>query len=143
MIILNILHNKYPYFATLTEINNIFIPNSTNFNIREFCDEKLKFYDDMLKLFFDKLNNLDNSEYTEEMLLLLLNTVANLIMYQPFYDGNSRTAKLFMNILLNRLGYDFSYDSNSLIIPTFYSGEEKCGVEDLKKFKNNVKLKKR
>ena len=110
MIILNILHNKYPYFATLTEINNIFIPNSTNFNIREFCDEKLKFYDDMLKLFFDKLNNLDNSEYTEEMLLLLLNTVANLIMYQPFYDGNSRTAKLFMNILLNRLGYDFSYD---------------------------------
>lgn len=137
---MNILHNKYPYFATLTEINNIFIPNSTNFNIREFSEDRLQLYEDILTDLFFKI---DTIESQDELLTSILTTVSIIIFSQPFCDGNSRTAKTFLNILLTNLGYKFSYDFDSFIIPIFYNEDEKCDVEDLKKFKNKVKLKKR
>ena len=86
---------------------------------------------------------IDNIESQDELLTSILTTVSIIIFSQPFCDGNSRTAKTFLNILLTNLVYKFSYDFDSFIIPIFYNEDEKCDVEDLKKFKNKVKLKKR
>lgn len=137
---LNILHNKYPYFSNLIEINHKFIPSSKNFNIREFSEDRLQLYEDILTDLFFKI---DTIESQDELLTSILTTVSIIIFSQPFCDGNSRTAKTFLNILLTNLGYKFSYDFDSFIIPIFYNEDEKCDVEDLKKFKNKVKLKKR
>ncbi len=137
---LNTLHNKYPYFSNLIGINHKFIPSSKNFNIREFSEDRLQLYEDILTDLFFKI---DTIESQDELLTSILTTVSIIIFSQPFCDGNSRTAKTFLNILLTNLGYKFSYDFDSFIIPIFYNEDEKCDVEDLKKFKNKVKLKKR
>lgn len=76
------------------------------------------------------LNEIDNiiRNYTlendslEDYLKKLLFISASIWAYQPFYDGNSRTAKYYIMEELKKLNY--SVDPGNIKIPIFYPEDD-------------------
>lgn len=133
------IFNDFPYFGQLVKINNVFFSNEKNYNIRLYNVEDLMLFDSLLEEFDKVLNNCHD---VDTVLLSLLNLVGKLLYLQPFYDGNSRTLKQFIVIVLNKLGYDLSFNNDDFIIPMLFD-EDECTYEEVSEFKNNVGLRKK
>lgn len=63
-----------------------------------------------------------NTDSFEEYLRKLLFISAYIWAYQPFYDGNSRTAKAFIIEELKKRNYSIDFDD--IKIPIFYPEDE-------------------
>lgn len=124
------MHKKYPHFSKLIEINTSYFKDKTN-NIR--------LYEEDIEYLEELLNNLWKSIETKNInyiLSTLLTTTGKILYLQPFYDGNSRTLKTYISIILNNLGYSISYNNNDFIIPMLLENEC-CNNEEI----NNLKKK--
>ena len=89
----------------------------------------------MLKNFFKIYIKSKNNN---DKLIALLSVTGITLYYQPFYDGNSRTLKCFISIILRKLGYDYTFNSKDFIIPMLYDGEE-ATVNNLIKLQKIIK----
>ena len=118
----------YPNFDELVKINNQLFSKINNYNIRE--NKDIPFIERKLEI-LNQLNTLDEE--------ILLSIIASILCLQPFYDGNSRTLKIYMKKYLTQFKKELDLAENDKIIPIFYTPEEKCSSSDLKKirFKNN------
>ena len=129
------IQRKYPYFWILAEINTKFNLNHSLDNVRIKNEKDLSYLNSILKHFFKiyikSNNNIDK-------LIALLSVTGITLYYQPFYDGNSRTLKCFISIILRRLGYDYTFNSKDFIIPMLYD-EEEATVSDLIKLQKIIK----
>lgn len=120
---------RYKYLDRLVRINSRFLKDlKPGDNIRYDNHKELKHLDNILKGFY---NNFFSSVSLEEKLIYLLNVTGILLHFQPFYDGNSRTLKVFMMDMLKSI--DINVDipvnkehSNTHIIPFFFDPIEKC-----------------
>lgn len=119
------LINKYPYFYELVLINNRLFNYVDNYNIRD---------EDMIDYIENKLRILNNEKSLNEE--LLLDTVSVILCMQPFYDGNSRTLKIYLRNYLNR--FNKSININDNFIPVYYSNDDKLSERDLINFKNRI-----
>ena len=128
------IQKKYPYFWILAKINTQFDLNPTLNNIRLKNDEELSILNSMLKNFFKIYIRSKNNN---DKLIALLSVTGITLYYQPFYDGNSRTLKFFISIILKKLGYDYTFNSKDFIIPILYEGEE-ATLSDLKKLQKKI-----
>ena len=78
------------------------------------------------------------NKFNEEQFLKNAMHIAALIkLYQPFLDGNNRTALIFFGDLITQNGYMFDYDqaykdmeNKKLTIPTIYDVSDKIGSID-------------
>lgn len=131
------IYKKYPYFSKLVKINSSII-NDKN-NIRLNSEEDLKYFDGLLKDLYEVLKT---TQDIDKILLNLLNLVGKLLYYQPFYDGNSRTLKIFLNIVLKELGYNILYKEDDHIIPMLFDSDV-CSIDEVIEFKKKVGLKRR
>lgn len=129
------IQKKYPYFWILAKINTKFNLKPSLDNVRIKNDEDLSYLNSMLKNFFKIYIK---SENNNDKLIALLSVTGIILYYQPFYDGNSRTLKCFISIILRKLGYDYTFNSKDFIIPMLYDGEE-ATTSDLIKLQKIIK----
>ena len=142
---MNHIQKKYPYFWILAEINAQFaldpslknILSNTNplDNIRPKSYENVPYLNNLFKKFFKILIK---SEDNNEKLIALLSVTGVTLYLQPFYEGNSRTLKHFISIILKKLNYDYTFNHEDFIIPMLYEGEE-ATLNDLKKLQMKIK----
>lgn len=73
----------------------------------------------------------------EETLIKAMKVAALIKLFQPFYDGNHRTALIIFGNIISQKGYTFDYQTalndmknNKLNIPTIYSENDKVGNFD-------------
>ncbi len=119
--------NVYPYFDKLVVINNSLFDYVIDYNIRS--EEFISFIEEKI-CYLEHLNSLNEEK--------LLNTIAAILCLQPFYDGNSRTLKLYLKYYLKRFEKELTDISNP-IIPVFYSIEDKCSKRDIDILKKHIK----
>ena len=129
------IYKKYPYFSKLVKINSSSINEKNNIRLNSW--EDLEYFDGLLKNFFELLKT---TRDIDTVLLNLLNLVGKLLYYQPFYDGNSRTLKIFLNIVLKELGYNILYKEDDYIIPMLFDSDV-CSIDEVMEFKKKVGLK--
>ena len=125
------IYIKYPHFSKLIEINNSYFKDE-KYNIR-LHEEDIKYIEELLA-------NLSKSIETTNfnyILSTLLTTTGKILYLQPFYDGNSRTLKAYISIILNNLGYNISYNNNDFIIPILLE-DECCNNEEISKLKKKI-----
>ena len=129
------IQEKYPLFNILVRINNSYFNNVENYNIRLSQKEDLDYLEKLLNSFF---NTLKEKNDINTVIKSLLTIMGKILSYQPFYDGNSRTLKKFIAIVLNKLGYKIIYDEKDFIIPMLM-GNESCTYEDIQILKRKIK----
>lgn len=117
--------NNYPYFNKLSTINKIII--NTPYNIRSY---------EYIPLMENLLSSLNNKELDIEN---MLKVTAIILFLQPFYDGNTRTLKLYMHKYLLKFGLNISWDNN--VIPIFFDIDEEVSKKDLINFKKRLNIK--
>ena len=119
------LKEKSPYFYELVLINDIMFEYKINNNIR---DEKV------LNYIEKRLKRLNMEQKLNEE--LLLDTIAVILCLQPFYDGNSRTLKIYLRNYLNR--FSKTIDINEKIIPVYYTSNDYISQNDIDDFKKKI-----
>ncbi len=112
----------YVNFDKLIIINNKLFDYTINNNIRDFS---------IIESVEAKLASLNKEKKLNEE--LLLNVVASILCMQPFFDGNSRTLKIYMHIYLEQFNKHLETKEN--IIPIFFSPDEKCSKKDINEFR--------
>lgn len=127
---MNEIRHKYPYLSLLATINGRIIKNTETSNLRFTEETDLSYLDNTIKKVFHSLTTKDK----DETLITLLNSSGHLLYYQPFFDGNSRTIKIFINLVLNKLEYNFEYGTDEIIITMLFDGGS-CTSEEITKFK--------
>ena len=128
------IFGKYKYFDKLVLINKIFI-NIEN-NVRE-TEDKIAICNNLLQNFFHKV---EMETDFDKIIELVLNLVGILWLYQPFYDGNTRTLLFFLKIFFESLGYDLIINNEvRLSLPIFYRENEYCHGSDILKIKERLK----
>lgn len=87
-------------------------------------DEKTRILiEDQLK----NLNIIINSDLSKrEKINYIVHTSAAILLLQPFYDGNSHTAKLFLTRMLEKIDIylDYNVIKDTKILPLYYSVNE-------------------
>ncbi len=119
------LKEKFPYFYELVLINDRMFEYTINNNIR---DEKV------LNYIEKRLKRLNMEQKLNEE--LLLDTIAVILCLQPFYDGNSRTLKIYLRNYLNR--FSKTIDINEKIIPVYYTSNDYISQNDIDDFKKKI-----
>ena len=101
-----------------------------------FCKEsKIRTKDKThLEIIEDAYNDAIVSDDYETVLNKAVYVAAIIKLYQPFYDGNNRTALVACKDILVKKGFNFDYEkamndmqSNKLVIPTLYEIDDKIG----------------
>lgn len=113
------------YYNILCEINKSICKNS---EIRKNTEQFFKIIDTEIK------KTLYNSNNNDELIYNAMKVAALIKLYQPFYDGNHRTALIIFGNLLTEKGLEFDYQTalhdmknNNLNIPTIYDQNDKIG----------------
>ena len=119
------LKEKFPYFYELVLINDRMFEYTINNNIR---DEKV------LNYIEKRLKRLNMEQKLNEE--LLLDTIVVILCLQPFYDGNSRTLKIYLRNYLNR--FSKTIDINGKIIPVYYTSNDYISQNDIDDFKKKI-----
>ena len=132
---MNNIRHKYPYLNLLVTINSRIVGNINTSNLRFTDETDLGHLNNIVKSIFHSLI----VQNKNEALLTLLNSSGHLLYYQAFFDGNSRTIKIFIKLILNKLKFNFKYELDAHLIPMLFDGEN-CTNEDIIKFKKNVNL---
>lgn len=122
---MNYKFGKYKYVDKLVKINSRFLKDlKPGENIRYHNPNELRHLNNILKGFY---KNYFNTDSLEERLVYLLNVTGILLFFQLFYDGNSRTLKVFITEMLKAININISLDdSNIHIIPFFFEPIENC-----------------
>lgn len=79
----------------------------------------------------------DSSNFLES----LLNSIANIYMLQPFYDGNRRTCGAFLELILKlktQKYLKFNYMDGFNLVPTFYHLNDEIPRENIRKLKQLI-----
>jgi len=111
------------YFNELIMINKT-IMKKVNIRLPK---EDLIFIDDLIKKLYILTNKCDNINTIIEN---LLNVVGAIWYMQPFYDGNTRTLKIFMKSFLKKI--NINIDTNGSIIPILLEGDTVSSTDILK-----------
>ena len=105
-----------------------------------------------LNIIEDAYNDAIVSDDYETVFNKAIYVAALIKLYQPFYDGNNRTALAVYNDIITKKGYYFNYDqaandmkNKKLIIPTIYEVDDKISNVSNWKFyskenENNTKI---
>lgn len=129
----------FKYFDYLVLINQYFLKKDfPNFNLRITDIEEINYYNEKIKSFFKQL-----SEETDinKIIETSLNLTGFLWFRQPFFDGNTRTLKRFLQLIFKTLHYEIYFSKNDIIIPIFYSENETCSQDDVLKLKRRLTFK--
>ncbi len=133
---------ELPYFQLLVSIHEQLFDLKVGDRVR--CDRS---FSEELN---EKIKDLVTFEYSslENLLECLLQTVAIIILYQPFYDGNHRTALGFMYLFLDFRGYSLpievcwnQYLVMENIFPFITSFDEKISSSYVLKYMKLLKKK--
>ena len=126
---------KFIYFDYLVFINSCNFQNlQKNYNIR--CDlNEIILYNNLIKTFFKETENEQN---IDKIIEKALNLVGFLWFRQPFFDGNTRTLRNFLQIFFCSINYKFEILPNEYFIPIFYSDDEKCNNDNILKIKRRL-----
>ena len=124
---------KYQYFDFLVLLNNHYLNmKRIGDNVREQDEDTLNLYNLLLENFFKNLNSTNS---IEEIIELSLNLTGFLWYRQPFYDANTRTLHIFLNLLFKELNYKINAETNVSVLPLFYSDIDRCDKKDIDDFK--------
>ena len=128
---------KYKYFDILVYINMHYFPSELGENIREDNEFALALYNQLLEDFFMQiLSEIELNEVCRKILDL-----TGFIWYrQPFFDGNTRTLRVFIKLIFYLFDYDIDLQSKEYeqFIPIFYQEDEKCDNHDIEKLKRRL-----
>jgi len=130
---------KFRYFDYLVVINQHYFKKTLpNFNVRVTDIEDIIYYNEIIKSFFYELSiETDINKIIE----ISLNLTGFLWFRQPFFDGNTRTLKRFLQLVFNIIHYEVSFSKKDTIIPVFYSDNETCTHDDILKLKRRLTFK--
>lgn len=129
---------KYKHFDFLVLINSHYLHMVPGTNVRIDTQEEYILCNQILEDFFD---NLVMANTIEEVIELALNLTGFFWYRQPFFDGNTRTLRKFLELLFKELKYhvDLTYkESDRPIIPIFYGDEESCNTNDINNLKRRL-----
>ena len=105
---------------------------------KSICNNNFEIRDNDFFTLIDKYI-IDVNNYNEEEFIFksAMKVSALIKLYQPFYDGNHRTALVVFGDLITGMGYSFDYQSaindmsnKKLNIPTIYSEYDEIGSFD-------------
>lgn len=113
------------YYSILKKINN------------EICNNDSQIRDNTsINIINNAIEEAINSQ-DEETLIKAMKVAALIKLFQPFYDGNHRTALIIFGNIISQKGYTFDYQTalndmknKKLNIPTIYSENDKIGNFD-------------
>lgn len=133
---------ELPYFQLLVSIHEQLFGLEDSDRVR--CD---RYFSEELNRLIKELVTLEYSSL-ENLLECLLQTVAIIILYQPFYGGNHRTALVFMYLFLDFKGYSLPVEEcwnrylvMESIFPFITSFDEKISSSYVLKYLGLVKKK--
>ena len=113
------------YFNILKEINN------------QICNDDSQIRDNTSINIIDKAIEEAINSQDDETLTKAMKVAALIKLFQPFYDGNHRTALIIFGNIITQKGYIFDYQTalndmknKMLNIPTIYSENDKIGNFD-------------
>ena len=129
-------YEDYQYFYKLVKINSIYFKDN---NIRITNKDYLTEIDNLIHNIYLTIEKEKNINI---IIRVILNSVGKVLYMQPFHNGNSRTLKQFIKILLNSIDYDIYYNRKDYIIPLLFDNEE-CNNEEVQFFKVKSKLRKK
>ena len=103
---------------------------------KSICNNDFGIRDESFFNLIDKYINYVNNYIEDELILKSSMKVSALIkLYQPFNDGNHRTALIVFGDLITSKGYSFDYQTafndmsnKRLNIPTIYSEDDEIGT---------------
>lgn len=133
--------DKYKYFDILILINNFYLKEKDQkFNLRVKNINDIILYNFLIENFFIQCSIEKN---IDKIIEYSLNLCGYLWFKQPFYDGNTRTLKKFLQLFFSTSHYSLTISRNDLIIPCFCNDNDFCTYDDIIKLKRLLKKQKR
>ena len=129
-------YDKYTYFSKLIHINSIYFKED---NVRTTNPEIIREIDDLIHGIYISI---EKEKDINMIIKVILDSIGKVLYIQPFYNGNSRTLKQFIKILLNSIDYDIHYNRKDYLIPLLFEDEE-CTSEEVQLFKIKTRLRKK
>lgn len=97
-----------------------------------------------IKYELNELNKIIDSNIDDnEKIKAIIHMSAVILLYQPFYDGNSHVSRLFLSKTLDKIGYSLDYNKikNMIIIPQIYSYEDTISDKQFEQIYNLIENK--
>lgn len=140
----NYFNNHISYIDLLVDIHNFLFEDEPHAGILRCSD----YHKEKINLIIKDLLEIDFDENIYEVSKKLCQGVSTIWLYQPFYDGNTKTSLTLLKFIILSKDRDFNYkipdeenDKYKKLVPLIYSKNSKVPNKSIRLIKKNIQYK--